>query len=75
MSANGYTDAGLLDVNAMRGELNLVELTSESTIVQHFSGWVEDSQLAPYFSVIPSRKTQPAAPNPIKAIASELEAF
>lgn len=75
ISERGYTDAGLLDVNAMRGELELVELTSASTTVQHFSGWVEDGQIEPYFSVIPSRKMQPSTPNPIKAIAPTLEEF
>ena len=75
ISENGYTDAGILDVNAMRGELELVELTSASTTVQHFSGWVEDRQLEPYFSVVPSRKTQPTTPNPLEAIAPNLEEF
>ncbi|AFY36817.1 hypothetical protein Lepto7376_0379 [[Leptolyngbya] sp. PCC 7376] len=75
VSANGFTDAGILDANALRGELDLIDMTSESTTVQYFSGWVEESQLEPYFTVIPSRKSQPATPNPLEAIAPNLESF
>lgn len=72
ISSNGYTGAGIQDVNVMRGNFELIELTSLGTTVRHFSGWVEDSQLEPKFEVIPSRKVQGTTPNPVKAIAPTL---
>ncbi len=50
----------------MRGNLDLIKLTKNSTNVKYYSGWVDDSLLQPYLTIIPAKKPQNAKPNPLK---------
>ncbi len=75
ISERGYTNAGLQDVNAMRGRLSLLSLTTEKTEVTYFSGWVDDALIEAHFVLLPSQKQPIATPNPLKAITPSLESF
>ena len=54
------------EIYTMRGDLDLIKLTKTSTNVKYYSGWVDDSLLQPYITIIPAKKTQNAKPNPLK---------
>ncbi|MBE9126074.1 MULTISPECIES: hypothetical protein [unclassified Coleofasciculus] len=53
------------DVNAIRGDLELLELTENSTSVKHYSGWVEENALEPYLTVVPQQPILNPRPNPL----------
>ena len=57
-----------LDINAMRGDLELVELSSDATTVKHFSGWVSDRLLEPYLTIIPIKNPSINQPNPLVSL-------
>ncbi|MGB5596041.1 MAG: hypothetical protein WBM62_18685 [Crocosphaera sp.] len=54
------------EIYTMRGNLDLIKLTKNSTNVKYYSGWVDDSLLQPYLTIIPAKKPQNAKPNPLK---------
>ena len=58
-------DDYIFDTNAIRGDLELLELTKNSTKVQHYSAWVEDSFLQPYLTIIPQSSSSQSQPNPL----------
>lgn len=62
-----------LDLNAIRGDLELLALTKNSTTVKYYSGWVEESLLNPYLSVVPQVRSQNPQPDPLQAIANQLQ--
>lgn len=70
-SRNGFD----LDNKAVRGEFDLLELTSESTKVRYYSGWINGDAVTVYPAVVP---TNPAdakddeQPNPLTEMASDL---
>lgn len=43
----------IFDTNALRGDLELLELTKNRTKIKHYSAWVEDSLLQPYLTIVP----------------------
>lgn len=58
--------------NAMRGDLDLLNLSAKSTSVRYYSGWVDEDKLQPYLTVVPQEKVQNPQPNPLEAIATQL---
>ncbi|MBD2437705.1 hypothetical protein [Nostoc sp. FACHB-110] len=55
-----------LNWNAMRGDLELVEISAKSTSVKYYSGWVDSAKLQPYLTVVPQTRPQNPQPNPLK---------
>ncbi|WNN88858.1 hypothetical protein [Gloeocapsopsis dulcis] len=51
--------------NAMRGDLELLEISANATTLKHYSGWVEGTLLSPYLTVVPQTRVQ-MQPNPLK---------
>ncbi|MBD2252753.1 hypothetical protein [Nostoc parmelioides] len=51
--------------NTMRGDLELLDLSAKSTKVKYYSGWVDDTALKPYLTVIPQTRPQNPQPNPL----------
>lgn len=58
--------------NAMRGDLELLELSPKSTSVKYYSGWVDEAKLQPYLKVVPQARSQNPQPNPLAAKVNEL---
>lgn len=58
--------------NAMRGDLELLEITPKSTSVKYYSGWVDEAKLQPYLTVVPQERPQNPQPNPLAAKVNEL---
>ncbi|EAZ91984.1 hypothetical protein [Crocosphaera chwakensis] len=54
------------EIYAIRGDLDLINLTKNSTNVKYYSGWVEDSLLDPYLTIVPTEKLTNIKPNPLK---------
>jgi hypothetical protein len=52
--------------NAMRGDLELVDISPKSTSVKYYSGWVDEAKLQPYLTVVPQIRPQNPQPNPLK---------
>lgn len=50
--------------HALRGDLELLELTKQQTKVRHYSGWVDTDPLSPYITVLPVESTANPQPNP-----------
>lgn len=69
-SRNGFD----LDNRAVRGEFDLLELTSESTKVRYYSGWVDGDDVTVYPAVVPvsAVEAKDDQPNPLTEVASEL---
>ncbi len=57
-----------LDINAMRGDLELIELSPDATTLKHFSGWVSDRVLEPYLTIIPVKNPSINQPNPLVSL-------
>ncbi|MCC5638381.1 hypothetical protein LC593_21590 [Nostoc sp. CHAB 5844] len=51
--------------NAMRGDLELVDISPKSTSVKYYSGWVDSEKLQPYLTVVPQTRLQNPQPNPL----------
>lgn len=70
-SRNGFD----LDNKAVRGEFDLLELTSQSTKVRYYSGWVDGDAVTVYPAVVPVSSVEAKddeQPNPLTEMASEL---
>jgi hypothetical protein len=50
--------------NAVRGDLELTEISENTTTLKYDSGWVEENLLDPYLTVVPQAKVQ-MQPNPL----------
>lgn len=59
--------------NAMRGDLDLLSLSAKSTSVRYYSGWVDETLLQPYLTVVPQEPPANPQPNPLDAIAKQLQ--
>ncbi len=57
----------------MRGDLELLELSTESTRLKYYSGWVDETKLQPYLTVIQQELPQNPEPNPLAAKAEQLK--
>ncbi len=58
--------------NAIRGDFDLLGLTSEGTKVRYYSGWVNSDKLEVYPSLSPVMPPQQIKPNPLTEMASDL---
>ena len=58
-------DDYIFDINALRGDLELLELTKNTTKVKYYSAWVDDSLLQPYLNIIPESQSSQPQPNPL----------
>ncbi|MDM9383213.1 hypothetical protein QUB80_21205 [Chlorogloeopsis sp. ULAP01] len=65
--------SGKRTANAIRGDLELLEISPQSTSVKYYSGWVDETQLNPYLTVLPHAQPQNPQPNPLEAIAKKIE--
>lgn len=59
--------------NAMRGELDLLNLSPKSTSIKYYSGWVNEDKLNPYLTVLPQERPKNPQPNPLNSIAEQLQ--
>ncbi|MEA5506622.1 hypothetical protein VB735_26680 [Halotia wernerae UHCC 0503] len=59
--------------NAMRGDLELLNLSPKSTSVKYYSGWIDEAQIQPYLTVVPQEQLQNPQPNPLAAQAKQLQ--
>ncbi len=58
--------------NAIRGDFDLLNLSRKSISIKHYSGWVDESLLKPYPTVLPQERSLNSLPNPLEAIAKQL---
>ncbi len=58
------------NANAIRGDLQLLKISPNSTSVKYYSGWVDETKLNPYLTVLPQTRSQNPQPNPLKNIGS-----
>ena len=63
----------IFDHNAIRGDLELLELTENTTKVKYHSAWVEDTSLQPYLTLIPYNIPAQTKPNPLLEVKSSLD--
>ena len=61
------------DMNALRGDLELLELTKDRTKIKYYSSWVDDSLLQPYLTIVPKVRDSESQPNPLLEIKSQIE--
>ncbi len=54
------------EIYAIRGDLELINLTKNSTSVKYYSGWVNDNLLDPYLTILPRKQPKNMEPNPLK---------
>ncbi|KOP26424.1 hypothetical protein AMR41_10695 [Hapalosiphon sp. MRB220] len=66
------TNGNQRNANAIRGDLELLEISTKSTSVKYYSGWVDENNLNPYLTVLPQTQPQNKKPNPLAAIAKQL---
>ncbi|WP_026087351.1 hypothetical protein ACF3DV_30860 [Chlorogloeopsis fritschii PCC 9212] len=64
--------SGKRTANAIRGDLELLEISPKFTSVKYYSGWVDETQLNPYLTVLPHTQPQNLQPNPLEAIAKKI---
>ena len=62
----------IFNTKAIRGDLELLELTKERTKLKYYSAWVEDSFLKPYIEIVPHSNNLSDRPNPLLEIKSQL---
>ena len=53
------------DMNVIRGDLELLELTKNSTEVKYYSGWVDETLLKPYLTIVPEERPQNIKSSPL----------
>ncbi|MEM9542241.1 MAG: hypothetical protein AAGA60_22460 [Cyanobacteria bacterium P01_E01_bin.42] len=54
------------DVVTMRGDLDLLALTTGKTEVRYYSGWVDEALLSPYIAIVPVQPLSSPAKNPLQ---------
>jgi hypothetical protein len=72
IGSQNFTDDGLINSNAIRGDLDLLNLTKKSTTVRYYSGWVDEAKINPYLKVVPQERPKNPQPNPLKSVADNL---
>jgi hypothetical protein len=68
IGSNKVTGDSPRNLNAIRGDLDLLKLSSTSTSVRYYSGWVDEAKLKPYLTVVPQEQPAKVKPNPLRAI-------
>ncbi|MEM6520523.1 MAG: hypothetical protein AAF722_14475 [Cyanobacteria bacterium P01_C01_bin.70] len=64
--------ASLTDWNAIRGDLDLLELSAETTRLRYYSGWVDDAVLTPFPAVVERPYPEAMPPDPLIEIDRQL---
>ncbi len=59
------TDNYRPDLYAIRGDLDLLNLSKNSTTIKHYSAWANANLLTPYLTVIPQPELEENKPNPL----------
>ena len=59
------------EIYTIRGDLDLINLTKNATNVQYYSGWVDDSSLDPYLTIIPTEIPTNIKPNPLNKLSGD----
>ncbi len=72
LAASTRLDGLNFDSNAIRGDFDLLDITSDSTQVRHYSGWVEGNELSVYPTVIAVSPSTRPKPNPLMDMAANL---
>lgn len=70
LSSGEYSGQQRPDTYAMRGDLELLDLTANSTDLRYYSGWVEESLVNPYLTIVPQQRPENPQPNPLGAYSS-----
>ena len=65
--SSNQPDRPMEDWYAMRGDLDLLEFSEASTRVRYYSGWVDDSLIVPFPTVVEQPPLDPLPPNPLLA--------
>lgn len=53
------------NIYAIRGDLELVNISPKSTTVKYYSAWVDENLLKPYLTVLPQAQSRAPKPNPL----------
>ncbi|MBE7381510.1 MAG: hypothetical protein F6J95_008895 [Leptolyngbya sp. SIO1E4] len=62
------------ECEAMRGDLELLDLSAAETHIRYFSGWVDADAIAPYVTVVTADTPPRTQPNPLEAVKQSLDA-
>lgn len=63
---------GLIDRSAIRGDLELLRLSRQSVTLKYYSGWVNESALAPYPAILRQESLKKTQQNPLIEIGDRL---
>jgi hypothetical protein len=55
-----------LNYHAVRGNLELINLTQDTVNLKYYSAWVDDNLLSPYLAIIPDQYPQTSQPDPLE---------
>ena len=70
ISSGQPNDDFIFDTKALRGDLELLELTKNTTKVKYYSAWVDDGLLQPYLTIVTQSRSASSQPNPLLEIKS-----
>ncbi len=70
--SSARNDRFYFDSNAIRGDFDLLDITSASTKVRHYSGWIDGSDLSVYPTVVPAEFSTRSQPNPLIEMSASL---
>lgn len=56
------------NVVALRGDLDLLNITKNSTTLKYYSAWVDDELLSPYLTIVPQSNINKKQKNPLSNI-------
>lgn len=59
--------------HTMRGDFQLLELTPETTEIEHYSAWIDETEVEPWVTVTPVTSSPTDQPNPTEAVLTELK--
>ncbi|HEY9596069.1 MAG TPA: hypothetical protein V6D33_00165 [Cyanophyceae cyanobacterium] len=60
------------DLNALRGDFDLLNLSKTSTSVKYYSGWVDEDKVNLSLTVVPYELPKNTQPNPLTSFANQL---
>ncbi|MEB3180513.1 MAG: hypothetical protein VKL59_16010 [Nostocaceae cyanobacterium] len=63
---NKVTGDSPRNLNAIRGDLDLIQLSPTSTSVRYYSGWVDEVTVKPYLTVVPQERPKKVNGNPLE---------
>ena len=72
IGSNRFEPNHPLNSNTIRGDFDLLNLSRKSTSVKYYSGWVDETKVQPYLTVVPQERSDILRPNPLEVIAKQL---